>query len=183
VLSRHGVESEEQLAKDMAELKQLREANQTEQEKLQAEAAQAKRLREQLATYAAGQMGALTAEQQAAVKAVAGDDAGRQLSAIEALRPTWGQPPAQGDGAAGQQPAGATGQPPAAPPVNPATTTQTQPAPAGGSPPPPTNQYERYKAIRAQNPILAEDFRDKYAREIAEAEAAEAQAAAGNATS
>ena len=42
-----------------------------------------------ISEYAARQMIGLTAEQQAAVKAVAGDDPGQQLHAIQALAPTW----------------------------------------------------------------------------------------------
>jgi hypothetical protein len=151
VLSRHGVESEEQLKAKLARLQELEDGQKSEQEKLQAKATRAEELEQQLATYAAGQMGALTAEQQAAVKAVAGDDAGRQLSAIDALRPTWAQP-AQGDGAAGQQAGQPGAQPAAKPPVAPATTTHTGATPPAGAAPP-EDLAAKDERLRKTNPM------------------------------
>lgn len=155
VLTRHGIESEEQLQQRLAKLKELEDAQKTEAEKLQERAARAEQLEQQLATYATAQMSALTAEQQAAVKAVAGEEPGRQLQAIEALRPTWGQPTAATLPApAGQSPAAPAGTPPARPPVAPATTTHGAGAPPSGAPPP-EDPAAHFDWLQQYNPMAA----------------------------
>lgn len=88
--------------------------------------------------FAARQMMALTAEQQAAVKAIAGDDPGGQLKAITALQPTWGKP--------------APLAPPKAPDTAPGAT-----APADGtlSQPEPRQVYD---TLKSTNPFAAAEF-------------------------
>jgi hypothetical protein len=55
-------------------------------------AQQVESARATFATIAADQMSGLTDVQQAAVKALAGDDPALQINAIKALRPSWGAP-------------------------------------------------------------------------------------------
>lgn len=57
--------------------------------KLKATETEKAAMAEALATYAAAQMKGLTEAQRAAVTAIAGEDAAKQLKAIEALSPTW----------------------------------------------------------------------------------------------
>lgn len=92
--------------------------------------------------HAARQIGALTAEQQAAVKAVAGDDSVMQLRTIDALRPTWPTP--------------------ATPAAGGETVVAPTTAPSGGAPngsaPAPANARTQYEALRASNPFEAAAF-------------------------
>ena len=100
-----------------------------------AEKARADSLQAIATEHAARMMIGLTPEQQAAVKAVAGEDPARQLQTIGALAPTWSTK--------------------AAPVVDPKITT----APSGGAPsgtiPAPTDVRGVYEATRAQNPFAA----------------------------
>lgn len=111
---------------------------------------EAKAAKATFARIATGQMVQLSEAQQAAVKAVAGDDPARQLDVIEALRPTWAAattpvpPPA--------------GTPPGREPLPlPASTSA-----AGGSPPPANPGAVDHKAIyaelREKNPMLAAQY-------------------------
>lgn len=92
--------------------------------------------------HAGRQLGALTADQQAAVKAVAGDDAVMQLRTIDALRPTWAAP--------------------ATPAAAVETVVAPTTAPSGGAPngsaPAPSNVRAQYEAMRATNPFEAAAF-------------------------
>lgn len=119
------------------------------------------RLKEATATYAAAQMASLSAEQQAAVRALApdGDPAG-QLKTITALAPTWGKPaPAPGATPVAGAP------PPAGGAVPPAST-----APAVGSPPPaagsPPDHKAEYSRLKAANPIAAAAYMNQHADKI-----------------
>lgn len=122
---------------------------------------EADRLRAVTTEWAARQMMALTADQQKAVKDIAGDDAAAQLKAITALTPTWAQqtPPAP--------PAGA---PPAPkPPAQPAP-------PASGTAPPPhapvgadlsqVNHREVHTSLQKTNPFEAADYALAHVREV-----------------
>jgi len=99
---------------------------------------------------AAAELATLTPEQKAAVTAISGDDAAKQLSTIDSLRPTWAKP------------AGAP-QPPPVPP--PASTSQ-----AGGAPPPTTTVAKDKKAtlesLEKQNPMAAATFALRNAGEL-----------------
>jgi hypothetical protein len=191
VLSRHGIESEEQLQARLTKLKELEDSQKTEQQKLEEQAAEGAKLKEQLAGYASTQMATLTPEQQKAVKDVAGTDPGRQLDAIESLRPTWGAPPAAAAAAdpataaaAGSQPGQPAAKPaPARPPVAPVTTTHTQPAPDGSAAPaeshlaraaPAESHLARYEAIKEHNPVEAGIYRRQHSAAIAQERKAKA---------
>jgi hypothetical protein len=78
-------------------------------------------------------LGVLTAEQQAAVKAIAGEDPAKQLQAITALGPTWSSTPA-----------------PAAP-----ANTAPPPGPPGAEPHSPPDHRAVYESERAKNPFAA----------------------------
>lgn len=64
---------------------------------LDAKTQEASRLTEMAARLALGAMSSLTPEQQAAVKAAAGDDAAKQLEMIEVFKPTWAKAAAATD--------------------------------------------------------------------------------------
>lgn len=118
-------------------------------------------------TVATAQLSALTAEQRAAVTAIAGDNPAAQLRTIAALRPTWTvvAPPAAA-------PAPAAPAPPAAPPPPPAPPANTAPqagAPPAGSPPAVTDHLAVLKGLEVTNPIRAARYRTTYAGEIAAA--------------
>ena len=96
VLERLGVTDVEAASKAIAAANAAAEANKTAAEKaaelqqqLNASKTEAERLTATTREYAARMLGVLTAEQQAAVKAIAGEDAAKQLQAISALGPTW----------------------------------------------------------------------------------------------
>ena len=115
-------------------------------------------------TYATAQLSALTAEQRAAVTAIAGDNPAAQLRTIAALRPTWTMvaPPA---------PVAAPAAPPApvAPPAPPANTAPQAGAPPAGAPPAVTDHLAVLKGLESTNPIRAARYRTTYAGEIAAA--------------
>lgn len=99
--------------------------------------------------FAARQMMALSAEQQAAVKAIAGEDAAAQLGAITALTPTWAK----------------------STPATPAPVT-----PAAGTAPPPnapassvvshTDHKAVYATLQKSNPFEAARYGIEHAREV-----------------
>lgn len=96
VLKDLGVESIEDGKKAIAEINAKRESEKTAAEKasdldnkLKAANAEKATMAETLATYAKSLMGGLTEAQKSAVIAIAGEDASKQLKAIEALTPTW----------------------------------------------------------------------------------------------
>lgn len=90
--------------------------------------------------YAARMFGVLTADQQGAVKAIAGDDPAAQLRAINALGPTWAK---QAEAAA------------PAPAPKPATTAPAPDAPAGAATGSPPDHRAVYSDMRSRNPFAA----------------------------
>jgi len=114
--------------------------------KLDGESAKTAEQAKIIAEYAARQMVGLTAEQTAAVKAIAGDDPGKQLSTIAALQPTWAKPDSASTTAQGS-PALKT-----APDTAPGHT-----APNGAATSPP-NARATYEAARKANPFAAADY-------------------------
>lgn len=115
--------------------------------------------------YAAAQLSALTAEQRAAVVALAGDSPAAQLRTLDALRPTWTAAPP-----AGNAPPVATS-PPVAPPAPaplaaPANTAPPQGAPPAGAPPAQVDHLAVLKTLETTNPIRAARYRTTYASEI-----------------
>ncbi|HEY3495273.1 MAG TPA: hypothetical protein VGK73_11330 [Polyangiaceae bacterium] len=107
--------------------------------------------------FAARQMLGLTAEQQAAVKKIAGDDPARQLETITALTPTW---------AAAAPPAPAT--PPAPKPTTPAAGTAPPPtaAPDATNPGSPPDHKAVHAELLKSNPFLAAEYAQQYPREV-----------------
>lgn len=100
--------------------------------------------RKVIAEWAGRQMLGLTAEQQAAVKAIAGDDASEQLRAITALAPTWAK----------------NGQtPPLTPPAPPASGTAPPPnAPPGTQQVSQPNHKEVHATLLKTNPFEAANY-------------------------
>jgi hypothetical protein len=113
-----------------------------ERARLVTEAEKAKGLAAVVTEHAGRQLSVLTAEQQAAVKAIAGDDAAAQLRAIDALRPTWATSIETPKPAA----------PPPAAPTGPS-------GPGAGAPPASTptqvDHETEYQRLMAINPIHA----------------------------
>ncbi len=99
----------------------------------------------ELGAYAQSAMSALTEPQRAAVAAVAGDDAAKQLSTIRALTPTWASAAA----------------PPAAPAIKDTVSAAPMPRDGGGIVSPPD-----LKAVHAElqktNPVLAARFASEH---------------------
>jgi hypothetical protein len=105
--------------------------------------------------YAGRQMIGLTAEQKAAVMAIAGDDAGAQLRAISALQPTWKTPDAPA--------AVVTAAPAPAAAVNTAPG-HTAPGGAGGTSPP--NHRAAYEHAQKNNPFAAAEYGLRNAEDV-----------------
>lgn len=91
-----GFESVEDAKRAAKELNDKREADKTDAQKrgelakdLEKTNKELNETREALSAYAKSQMAALSDAQKAAVAALAGEDAAKQLKAIEALKPTW----------------------------------------------------------------------------------------------
>ena len=105
-------------------------------------------------SHAGRQMAALSPERQTAVKAIAGDDPVKQLSAIDALLPTWGAA-ATATAAAVTATAIAAG----------ASTSA-----AGGAPMPATtvapDKAQTLESLEKSNPMLAATFALRNARDI-----------------
>lgn len=109
-----------------------------------------------IAEYAGRQMIGLTAEQKAAVVAIAGEDAGAQLRAIAALQPTWATPAA---------PAPTTTPAPAAPTQAPNTAPgHTAPNGAAGTSPP--NHRAAYEQAQKSNPFAAADYGLRHSEDV-----------------
>ncbi|MFA5186316.1 MAG: hypothetical protein WC551_07575 [Patescibacteria group bacterium] len=106
----------------------------------------------------------LTEQQQAAVKALAGDDPAKQMQTIMALQPTWGPPPPltikSEDLATKMATAGtiAASSPPAPVQIVPGATTAPPPiAPAGASAAPPDHRAI-YEVMSETNPFAAAEY-------------------------
>ncbi len=120
------------------------------------------RLREATATYATAQMASLSAEQQAAVRALAPDtDPAGQLKTITALAPTWGKP-----APAAAPPAPAATPPAAGAPPVPGAPPATSTAPPANAPPTTTvsapDRKAEYLALKAKNPHAAALFLNEH---------------------
>lgn len=140
-----GVESVDDAKKAIADLNAKRDAEKTAAQKateaesaLKVEKAKSDEMAKTLGAYAKSKLASLTDAQRNAVLAIAGEDASKQLTAIETLSPTWASPSA----------------PPAAP-VKPADTAPAPSAPKDGTLLSPTD----HKAIHAEmvktNPVIA----------------------------
>jgi uncharacterized protein YecT (DUF1311 family) len=104
---------------------------------------------EALSAYAKSQMAALSDAQKAAVVALAGEDAAKQLKAIDALRSTWAQPAA---------PAAATSTETA----KPADTGQGKSMPKEGGAGAPPDPGAVWAELRKTNPVLAARYAEEH---------------------
>lgn len=148
ILKELGFATKEEAAAAKKAADEIAQAKKTQEERLAeantslaAERARIAEYEKTITARAAREMSTLSAERQAAVKALAGDDAAKQLNVIDALSATWGVAPVV--------PA------PVAPPAN------TAPS-AGGPPPPPANPQPNvlatYEALRESNPVKAASY-------------------------
>lgn len=159
VLRELGVDDVEAAKKALADAKAKADAEKTAAEKaaeykakLDTEAAEKARLAATVAEHAARMLMGLTAEQQKAVKDIAGDDAAAQLRAIGALQPTWAAQRAT-------QAAEAAAAAPAA--VAPATTSPAPSAPNGAVTSPPDHRAI-YVELRRSNPFAAAAYAEQH---------------------
>jgi hypothetical protein len=121
--------------------------------KLTTAAAETQRLLAITTEFAARQMVALTAEQQTAVKAIAGDDPAAQLKAITALQPTWAAQASAAPAAPAQPAPPASGTAP--PPNAPASTQVSQP-----------NHREVHAALLKKNPFAAAEYAEAHLADV-----------------
>ncbi len=119
--------------------------------KLTSATSEAERLKGITTEWATRQMMALTAEQQSAVKAIAGDDPGSQLKAITALAPTWAAAAPPAPPAKPAPPASGTAPPPNAPPG----TIVSEP-----------NHKEVHAALLKTNPFAAASYALEHLRDV-----------------
>lgn len=138
-----------------AELKAIKEAAlsdheraQRERDELKTKADRAAALEQSVNLYATRELSALTETQQAAVKALAGDDPARVLTTIEQLRPTWAALPVA----------------PVAP-VPPVTTAPPHGPPSSGHTSPVDYRAE-YTRLKSINPFAAADLLARHSAEI-----------------
>lgn len=163
VLKELGVENIDDAKKAFAELKAKQDAARSDAEKaadfktkFEAQQAENKKLADAVAEYAGRQMLGLSPEQQAAVKAIAGDDAAQQIKAITALAPTWAAKRAA-DSATALQTSGTA----VPPPVVPATTSPAPSAPSGTVTSPPDHRAV-YVELRSTNPFAAAAYAEAH---------------------
>lgn len=116
-------------------------------------AAENERQKAAVTEYAARMLVGLTAEQQAVVKDLAGDDPAKQVQTITKLAPTW----------AAQTAATTTTTPTATAPAagtRPATTAPAAGAPSGATPAP-ADARSTYESMRTTNPFAAAQYGDR----------------------
>jgi len=152
VLKDLGIESVDDAKKSLAELHAKREAEKSAAQKaaeleasLKAEKAKGDEMAKAIGAFAKAKMAGLTDAQRAAVTAVAGEDATKQLATIEALAPTWAAPAASAATA------------PAAPaaPARPADTAPAPSAPSDGVGASPPDPKAVYAELKKTNPVIA----------------------------
>jgi len=165
-----GVNTPEEAKAAIDAAKKVADANKTAEQRatdlgvqLAAEQAKTKQYEATLVARAKNELATLTEPQRLAVEALAGDDAGAQLLAIDTLRPTWG-------GASAPVAAPVAGAPRVAAP---ASTTAAPAAPATNIvPPTPTDHAAVYDELKTRNPMAAANFYSAYHDQIAAARAA-----------
>lgn len=168
------------LALEEAQKSELEKAN-AKAEKLKPRADRADALEASLTAYAAKELQSLTADQQAIVISLAGDDPDKRLTTIATLRPSWAKsaPPAVETTTSTTTTPVVTAPPVVAPPVT--TTAPPLPPPASTAPastaPPAaagatTNHLATWETLKSQNPVRAAGYRAQFGTEIAAAEKA-----------
>lgn len=157
----------------LAELKKRQDAEKSDLEKkdgrikeLEPQAARAVELEKTVKARADVELAALTEEQKTAVKAIAGDDPAKVLTAIDTLKPTWKAAPAA--------------PPPGAPPPKPApgSTTAAGPPPAPAAPPATVDHLALYDELQKSNPMQAAHYRELYGAQITAAREAKRKTSA-----
>lgn len=145
-----GIDSLEGAKKAIDQAKAAEEAQKSDAQKrgelettLKKELAEKQELAAALSSYAKTQMGALTEAQRNAVTALAGDDAAKQLKAIEALSPTW---------ASAAAPAAAVTE------TKPKDTAPAPAAPKDGAPSAQPDAKATYEELKKTNPVIAARF-------------------------
>lgn len=153
-----GVESLDQAKALIEKARTLEEQSKSDIQKLteklsalEPAASKSKVLEERLARMAESELSKLTEAQRAAVMALAKDDKTAALDAIDVLRPTWSQP--------------ASPSAPAPLPA-PAKTTAAAAAPAAIEQQGKTDHSAIYAAMKAENPMAAAQYLNRYARQI-----------------
>lgn len=154
-----GFDSADDAKASKEELKKRRDAEKSETERLKSEnvelAAKAKRVDELAAVVdanAKAELASLTESQRAGVLSIAGDDAGLQLKAIAAMRPTWATAPAT-----------ATTKPVAAPATTAPVNAAPSPANATASP----SHLATWERLKETNPVQAAHYLVANQHEIA----------------
>ena len=150
LLKQHRERSE----KDKSEVQRLTEAKAKAEEK----AARAAELDKAVEAYANRELAKLDKAKQEAVRAIAGSDHAKVLSAIEALTPTWEAQAAGDDKAA----ADAKATPPQEPP-KPTAPGRNAPPADSAAPPDAKSQYE---SLKQSNPFMAFDYWQKHRADI-----------------
>jgi hypothetical protein len=135
---------------------------QAELDVLRATKTRADQLEAAVTSRATREMGTLNTAQQAAVKAIAGDDPARQLQTIDALAPTWAAAPAA--------PVTPRATPPAPPIPAPANSGPANPAPPAPNPNPQSNVLATYQELEQRNPMLAANYYLAHRAEITAAQ-------------
>lgn len=153
-----GVESLDQAKALIEKARTLEEQSKSDIQKLteklsalEPAATKSKVLEERLAKMAESELSKLTEAQRAAVMALAKDDKTAALDAIEVLRPTWASVAAPAS---------------PAPLPAPAKTTAAAAAPAAIEQQGKTDHSAIYAAMKAENPMAAAQYLNRYARQI-----------------
>jgi hypothetical protein len=161
LLASLGVKDEGELAAVVAAHKASAEAAKTEQQKavereaaLLAQNSRLSVLEQAVKSTWEAEAARLTADQLAAVTAIAGEDVAMRVRTVNALRPTWTAVP----------PAAGTPPPAAAPPPASTAPSPGAPTPAGATSP--TDHKAKFEQLQKQNPIAAARYMNEHAREI-----------------
>lgn len=149
LLKELGIENVDDGKKAIADLKAKQDAEKTSAQKaaelaesLKSTKAQNEELSKALGTYAKSKLASLTESQRAAVVALAGEDAAKQIDAIEKLSPTWAPSPAPAPAAP-------------APAPKPADTAPAPSAPKDGPSTSPPDPKAVYAELKKTNPVIA----------------------------
>tara|TARA_R100001163_G_scaffold65032_2_gene60840 strand:+ start:385 stop:1044 length:660 start_codon:yes stop_codon:yes gene_type:complete len=158
-----GAENVGDVKKALQELRERQDQEKTELERLSGRNAELETIAKQhsalmsmVERQAAAELSVLSEKHQEAVKAVAGDDPQKQLSAINVLRPTW----------VNEQQQKATHVP------APAATAPTVPAPKPGDSSVTENHLATFESLEQTNPMMAANYRMKHWADIEKAKQA-----------
>lgn len=148
----------EALEAQKSELQRLSEQREVAERERAALAAKVAELEPVVALRADAEFTKLSAEQQAAVVALAGDDKAQRLRVISALASTWSV-----GAAPSPSPPAALPPPPTTPP---ATTSAAGNSPASAATSAPANHRAQYEALKQSNPTAAALYLGRHAKSI-----------------